>query len=67
MNPDYYLDENKNLISSNPGFVNPGSGDFSLNSGSPAIGKASPLCTVREDSRGRSRPSSGCDIGATEQ
>jgi len=60
-----------NVISNNllinPLFVNPGSGNFSLQSGSPAIDAGVILTEVASDIAGTPRPQgTGYDIGAFE-
>jgi hypothetical protein len=50
-----------------PGFVDPGDGDFDINSGSPAIDNGSADEAPDDDFEGNARPSgSGFDIGAYE-
>jgi hypothetical protein len=56
-----------NLIGVDPVFVDPGSGNFRLQSGSPAIDAGAAVSEVADDFTGLSRPQGGAiDIGAYE-
>lgn len=60
--------ESKNIINTDPQFVNPSSGDFGLQAGSPAIDKGFDLKPyVTADFTGKARPEGAAyDIGAFE-
>jgi hypothetical protein len=65
--PDCYVAEGNQEV--DPEFVNPGAGDFHLQSGSPAIdtGKTLPIFALDRDFEGRSRPyGKSVDIGGFE-
>lgn len=56
-----------NINSTNPMFVNPALGDYSLTSGSPGVDAASTHPEITEDFNGRPRPvGSASDVGAIE-
>jgi parallel beta-helix repeat protein len=56
-----------NLIGTNPMFVNPNTGDFRLQTGSPAIDAGTTVASVTSDISGVPRPQGGAyDIGAYE-
>lgn len=57
----------KNNLTTDPKFVNAGSGDFGLQAGSPAIDKGMTMAEVKTDFTGKARPEGAAyDIGAFE-
>ena len=55
------------MLNSDPSFVNAGTGDYRLNSGSPCLDTGTNTGAPAEDIRGVTRPVSGtCDMGAYE-
>lgn len=56
-----------NNLTTDPKFVNAGSGDFGIQAGSPAIDKGMTLAEVKDDFTGKKRPEGAAyDIGAFE-